>query len=192
VVNNPNGKIGINTNAPTATLHIKGDYTVQPPLRIEGVEETFAWDFDPGYVMLLNTDGYVFKETREDMTSYSDRRLKHDIQPLAPGLSFVKKLQPVEYVFNFAKNGTKTMGFIAQDLQEVMSSEKMDTAAYGMVFVKDKKNGYFGVKYDEMIPILTNAIKEQQTIIEKQQAENAELKALMDSLVKRIEVLEKK
>jgi uncharacterized protein (UPF0264 family) len=88
-------------------------------------------------------------------------------------------------VYNYEKNGTKTMGFIAQDLQEVMNSEKMDPAAYDMVFVKNPKNGYLGVNYDEMIPILTNAIKEQQAIIDKQQQ-------TIDALIKRVEALEKK
>jgi hypothetical protein len=189
--------VGININAPTATLDINGT------LRVRDLPDVTDWanwkdDFaDPRYSYCLTTDGDAQNQSAPSsghvyrtsfyyfIAAYSDRRMKHNIQPLAPGLSFVKKLQPVEFVYNYEKNGTKTMGFIAQDLQEVMKSEKMDPAAYDMVFVKNPKNGYLGVNYDEMIPILTNAIKEQQTIIDKQQQ-------TIEALVKRIEALEKK
>jgi hypothetical protein len=83
-------------------------------------------------------------------TTRSDFNLKDDIFDLKYGLNDVLKLQPVEYTYK--SNGSKQLGFIAQDigtiLPEVVSFEES-----------------MSVNYQAIIPILTKAIQEQQSLI---------------------------
>jgi hypothetical protein len=83
-------------------------------------------------------------------TTRSDYNLKDDIFDIKYGLNDVLKLQPVEYTYK--SNGSKQLGFIAQDigtiLPEVVSFEES-----------------MSVNYQAIIPILTKAIQEQNTLI---------------------------
>jgi hypothetical protein len=96
-------------------------------------------------------------------TTRSDYNLKDDIFDLKYGLNDILQLQPVEYIYK--SNGSKQLGFIAQDigtiLPEVVSFEES-----------------MSVNYQAIIPILTKAIQEQQAQIEtlKQRIINLENK----------------
>jgi len=83
-------------------------------------------------------------------TTRSDYNLKDDIFELKYGLNDILQLKPVEYTYK--SNGSKQLGFIAQDigtiLPEVVSFEES-----------------MSVNYQAIIPILTKAIQEQQTLI---------------------------
>jgi hypothetical protein len=83
-------------------------------------------------------------------TTRSDYNLKDDIFDLKYGLNDVLQLQPVEYTYK--SNGSKQLGFIAQDigtiLPEVVSFEES-----------------MSVNYQAIIPILTKAIQEQNSLI---------------------------
>jgi hypothetical protein len=83
-------------------------------------------------------------------TTRSDYNLKDDIFNIKYGLNDVLKLQPVEYTYK--SNGSKQLGFIAQDigviLPEVVSFEES-----------------MSVNYQAIIPILTKAIQEQNSLI---------------------------
>jgi hypothetical protein len=83
-------------------------------------------------------------------TTRSDYNLKDDIFDIKYGLNDVLQLQPVEYTYK--SNGSKQLGFIAQDigtiLPEVVSFEES-----------------MSVNYQAIIPILTKAIQEQQALI---------------------------
>jgi hypothetical protein len=83
-------------------------------------------------------------------TTRSDYNLKDDIFDLKYGLNDILQLQPVEYTYK--SNGSKQLGFIAQDigtiLPEVVSFEES-----------------MSVNYQAIIPILTKAIQEQQAHI---------------------------
>jgi hypothetical protein len=121
-------------------------------------------------------------------TNASDRRLKHDIKPIGSGLSFVKKLNPVEYVFNTGKGG-KELGFIAQDVQQVMQEENM-SQGYNLVPVM--QGDTLGLNYTQLIPVLTKAIQEQQAVIETQQQTIDSQKQAINALLRRVEALERR
>lgn len=53
-------------------------------------------------------------------TPVSDRRLKHDIQPLTNSGSFIDAMQPRTFVWN--SNNQLAMGFIADELQQVATN----------------------------------------------------------------------
>jgi hypothetical protein len=83
-------------------------------------------------------------------TTRSDYNLKDDIFDIKYGLNDVLQLQPVEYTYK--SNGSKQLGFIAQDigmiLPEIVSFEES-----------------MSVNYQAIIPILTKAIQEQNLLI---------------------------
>lgn len=92
----------------------------------------------------------------------SDARLKHDIQALPEGLAAVLALRPLKYAWNETPSwedaGHLHNGFLAQEVQEVLPSAVYDV------------DGTLRLSYDELIPVLVNAIQEQQRLIEELQA----------------------
>ncbi len=114
-------------------------------------------------------------------TTYSDQRIKSDLQPIADALGLVRRLRPFRYYHHsstfdegklvIASNGTYNYGFIAQELSEVVPEA---------VYVPtDEASDLWGVNYDMLVPILTAAIQQLAQ-------ENAELKQRMATLEKRI------
>jgi hypothetical protein len=103
----------------------------------------------------------------------SDQRIKDDIAPIASSLDVVTKLNPVTYRYkeDWSKDQSVQTGFIAQELL---------TALDGQVYVdgvvqQGGSEGYYSVAYQNIIPILTKAIQEQQQMIETLQAKVAAL-----------------
>lgn len=83
-------------------------------------------------------------------TTRSDYNLKDDIFDLKYGLNDILQLQPVEYTYK--SNGSKQLGFIAQDIGTILPE---------VVSFEDSMS----VNYQAIIPILTKAIQEQQALI---------------------------
>lgn len=87
----------------------------------------------------------------------SDRRLKKEINDLTYGINKVMSLKPVSYKWKNNENGVR-LGFIAQDLNNVI---------HEVVYEGDDQDKTLGVRYSELIPVLTKAIQEQQELIKK-------------------------
>ncbi|NHM06676.1 hypothetical protein G4D82_05545 [Flavobacterium sp. CYK-4] len=126
----------------------------------------------------------------------SDRREKKEIQPLHYGLNQLMQLKPVSFKWNNQQidNGSKHLGFIAQDLKEVLpevvvDSEWIEVEGQGKVW---KKTPLLGVNYAEVIPVLVQSIQEQQAIIEAQKKEIEQQKNLLESVLQRLTELERK
>ncbi|GAB5538394.1 MAG: hypothetical protein Salg2KO_04970 [Salibacteraceae bacterium] len=131
-------------------------------------------------------------------TNSSDRALKTNIQPFNGALDAVKQIGTYNYEYKIDEyahmhlpEGTQ-IGFIAQDIEQtfpyLVSEQKAPTDAAtdekrADVSVEDSFTYYKGVNYIGMIPVLTEAIKEQQAIIEAQQS-------LIESLEARVKALE--
>jgi hypothetical protein len=106
----------------------------------------------------LDVDG-VIRGTA--IIATSDKTLKTNIENISNASQIVAKLigKSYQWTTEFQKetgvdNG-KHYGFLAQDLAEVLPN----------VVMKDE-NGRYGVEYQAIIPILVEAIKEQQTQID--------------------------
>jgi hypothetical protein len=106
-------------------------------------------------------------------TNGSDARIKDDIQPITSSLEVVNKLNPVTFKYkeDWSKDQSVQTGFIAQELQETLKDE---IYIDGLVSTGGE---YLSVAYQNIIPLLTKAIQEQQTIIETLKSDIAELKA---------------
>jgi hypothetical protein len=104
---------------------------------------------------------------------YSDKRLKENIKPITDALNKLKQLNGVYYTQNkFAetfgyKNYHEQVGVIAQEVQEVLP-HVVKLAPFDMDSNKESISGenYLTVQYDKLIPLLIEAIKEQQKLIE--------------------------
>ena len=130
----------------------------------------------------LDVNGSI--EYTGTITDVSDERLKENFIDID---NPIQRLQSIKgYSYNMKNDPSKRRenGVIAQDVQKVFPE---------MVSIIDEENGYLGVSYIQLIPVLLEAIKEQQTIINAQKAElNAlshEMKKLKD-LTLRINELE--
>lgn len=124
----------------------------------------------------------------------SDARDKKNIEELDYGLETLMKLKPVSYEWNHddLNVGTK-LGFVAQDLLEVVpevvvTKEKVENRETGEVTFEEAER--YGVFYDDLIPVLTKAIQEQQGTIEELTAENEELKNRLEDVMDRMDLFE--
>lgn len=101
---------------------------------------------------------------------YSDKRLKKNIEPINSSLNTLLKLKGCKYdlieeaigdslpkdILKDLRRGKK-FGLIAQDVKEVIPE----------IVTQDESTELFSIDYVSLIPILIEAIKEQQTQIEQ-------------------------
>ncbi|WP_129749194.1 tail fiber domain-containing protein, partial [Flavobacterium anhuiense] len=93
-----------------------------------------------------------------NVVNVSDIRLKQNIVPLKYGLKEIMKIEPISYTLKNDATNEIQLGVSAQQMQIVLPE-----------VVEEGKdvNKTLGVHYTEMIPVLINAIKEQQAEIEQ-------------------------
>jgi len=136
----------------------KGGQTYINKARISG-------NFEPtkGYAFNLGSSKAPFKAVYAQklvgqVSKYSDRRLKTNISELPYGLQAVMSLKPSIYHYKNNTEGKQDLGLIAQDLQEVVPE------------VVDESGEFLSVDYTALVPVLIQAIQEQQAIIESQKS----------------------
>ena len=99
----------------------------------------------------------------EISTCSSSLRYKKNVVPFAPGLSFIRQLQPIAY--EWKADGMKDVGFGAEDVA------KIDPR-----FVTYNDKGEVeGIKYDRMSAAFVNAFREQQAQIDSQKTQIEQL-----------------
>ena len=99
-------------------------------------------------------------------TQYSSRRWKHNIKDLDNAMSIIQQLQGVTYTWNEDYGGFEDFGFIAEDVHEILPQ----------VAKKGTDGEVDGVDYGRLTPYLVEAVKEQQSQIQRLQKENGDLK----------------
>ena len=99
--------------------------------------------------------------------SWSDKRLKENIEEIdgEKALALFSKIQPVTYTFR--KSGKEGTGYIAQDL-------KMALDSLGFSGIVEESNGYYGVRYEELIPFRIKAIQELYKRITERKEKNGD------------------
>ncbi|AXE17089.1 hypothetical protein DR864_04735 [Runella rosea] len=107
-------------------------------------------------------------------TITSDRRLKENIKPIANGLAFIKALRPVVYHRTNNLMPDRELGFIAQELQEVMP--QLGITNWGMIRSDDK--GFLTVRYNDLIAPIISAVQEQQTQLDSGKKRRSTLKTI--------------
>jgi hypothetical protein len=114
-------------------------------------------------------------------TSSSDRRLKENIRPTQYGLDTILKLPVHEYNFKNTLVKRNVVGLVAQEvypiLPEVVDKEDDGEKELG------PKDAPWGVSYEEITPVLIQAL---QDLNRKMAKENAELRARLEKLESRL------
>jgi hypothetical protein len=108
--------------------------------------------------------------------SSSDKRDKTDVTNFTAGLSFIEKMQPVTYKWDKrswysddlsvtpdgSKKATETnVGFLAQDVETLEKEIGFANDKNDMLFVNlTEDNERYGMKYERLVTVLVNAVKE--------------------------------
>jgi hypothetical protein len=161
---NSSGYVGINNTNPTYRLDVSGN------VRFTNGSLSITWDgtslcpltsgINLGASALrwsnfFTTYGYF----TYDPVTLSDLNYKTNIVNLTDMNDKLKQLRAVSYQFKTdvagiaidKTNNSTQFGFIAQELKEIFPD-----------MVKQMDNGVLGISYSELIPVLVQALKEQQ------------------------------
>ena len=135
------------------------------------------WSMSGGYPVLYgdNNNFFIGKGTNYvnhifvnqidcySLANHSDKREKANIRLLGNTLNKLKKVNGVKYKYKSEykpktaiSDTTDEFGFIAQDIKEIFPE----------LVKKDSVTGMYSIYYLKMIPIIVEAIKEQQLMIE--------------------------
>jgi len=156
------GQINGNINIHTGNITDGGNINLTPSIS--------------GGLVIVNGSG-TYSGT---WTQASDERFKKNIKPLRNVLQKIEQLEGVSYKYrkhkfpdkNFADG--KQIGLIAQNVEKVFPE-----------LVKTDKDGYKSVAYQNMVAVLIEAVKEQQSSIQELKKEIETLKSsLKDKDVK--------
>lgn len=198
-----NGNVGIGTPGnPSERLHVDGgdvrvnntaNTTIQ--LQAAGVDKGFVqlssnnlrigtYSSNPTANFIVRTNGndqlLIFPSGNAllagTLTQNSDARYKQNIEPLSNSLHKLLQLSGYQYYWktDLKRDAGLQIGLIAQNVESVFPE-----------LVTNDDKGMKSVAYQNLVPVLIEAVKEQQGIIQKQQT-------TIDDLAKRIEKLELK
>jgi len=105
----------------------------------------------------------------------SSERFKKNISPLEYGLDAVLKIKPVKYQYNFEKSGLYTIGFIAEEVSEVIP-EVVSHQNENHKVVSREEGIPVSMDYSKMSAVLVNAVKEQHSKVQVLKSNNEALK----------------
>ena len=111
----------------------------------------------------IATSGPIW--SKYDVTAYSDRRVKTNIEVIPDALEKVKKLSGYTFNRTDTKHEVKQTGVIAQEVMEVLPEA-----------VNGDDEGGYSVAYGNMVGMLIEAVKELSAKVDVQQAEIDRLK----------------
>jgi len=145
----------------------------------------FYSDYDMSTIVASINDGDTNMRGYYDIIAYaSDRRLKENVKVIDNAIDKVKQLTGMTYNWNsvgaqygWSPSSEREAGVFAQDVQAVLP-EAVKLAPFDSELGKSKSGeNFLTVKYEKIVPLLIEAIKEQQIQIE-------ELKGQLDGITK--------
>jgi hypothetical protein len=146
---------GLHINGASVSIRAKDTQNVSSPIEIKLASST------DGSGSFIVTGG--LKATGEITSSYSDQRLKKDITPITGALDKIMSISGYSFRSNekAAELGVGSaevqIGLIAQEVEAVLPELVTNSAI----------EGYKTVRYDKLVSVLVNAIKEQQQMIDE-------------------------
>jgi hypothetical protein len=190
---NENGDVNMGTRLQMGPITIERDNNFS--INFLEINSNFIPNNDDEFVLGAPSNRWLRVYSANGVTSTSDRRLKKNIKNLIYGLSEVLQMQPVSFNWKNKNDPDTKLGLIAQDLQslipEVVNSHIWEKDETTGVLTK-KELDRLGVYYSDLIPVLINAIKEQNKIIESQGEALKASNTNYEALLSRIEQLESK
>ncbi|MEL7532549.1 MAG: tail fiber domain-containing protein [Bacteroidota bacterium] len=178
VFDNDQRRLGINTNSPSTSLHIRKSGS-DLPLRIENLSRTSYYNT----VLTISTNGYVYK--RNGAYFSSDLRFKKEVNPIEDPLVHLLQLRGVSYYFRFAEQSDmdwpsqQQMGVIAQEVEQVYP-----------YLVSTDEAGYKAVNYLALSALLIESVKEMHQEKEALADELHQLQNQYQDLADRLKALE--
>lgn len=198
-------RVGIGTTTPVAALHVKSEGGV---INIEGTTHCYTQYYPLGtaagrkaFIGIPNANSSTFTVANENASgtlalvgnsvqvfgnfiNTSDARDKKNVRELGDALSLIEKLRGVRFEWSMSGDEGMLMpkgeqiGFLAQEVEGVLPE-----------LVADGSNGHKGVSYVGLVPLLTEAIKQQQMQRTADRAEIERLGVQNDAKQKEIEEL---
>jgi len=106
----------------------------------------------------ISLRGNVFATGNITAFASSDKRLKDNIIPITKSLDKINKLSGYEFDWNDKQTSFKghDIGLLAQEVQEVYPE-----------LVGEQNTGYLGVRYEKLVPLLVQGIKELTQRVEE-------------------------
>lgn len=184
----------------TAQATLSGGSTAGGWYRSTGQFGWYSQDYGGGIYMIdttwIRTYGskalYVANEiaaTGNITAYYSDQRLKENLKVIPNALDTVKSWTGYTYNANVVAQSfgydpeKKEIGLLAQDVQRT-TPEAVEQAPFDRHAVKGKSltgKNYLTLKYDRLVPVLVEAIKEQDVQIQELKAQ---VQALLEAMKK--------
>jgi len=168
-----NGNVGIKTTGTlTRNLTVNGEVQITSTstpdwasafMTTVSSKDASAYDLHSNYynqdVFYVVGEGYLW--CRLGSYTGSDINMKEDIKDIASPLNLVTQLHGVTYKYKDDKEADKTklnkrMGLIAQEVEKIVPE-----------VVKEMKDGSKAIAYNDLIGLLVEGMKEQQTQIEE-------------------------
>jgi hypothetical protein len=137
----------------------------------------------PGTLLEVNGDAHVKSNLTVDndltvsgtifgtVMDPSTRRLKKNIRPLHNAIETIKKLNGVSY--KWKESGRSDIGVIAEEVDKVLPE----------VVGHNEKGQAVGVHYNRLTSVLIEAVKAQQSQLDRQQKQIAEQQKRIDQLL---------
>ncbi|MES2774928.1 MAG: tail fiber domain-containing protein [Bacteroidota bacterium] len=154
--------ITTSTNVGEAAVSFKNQSFLSPNKKwITGLNQAsnFRWDYDAAFVggaaMVLDTTGDL--TIQGNLTQSSDERLKEHIRPIQNALEKIQLLNGYQYNWKpeLQKDKKEQIGLLAQNVEAILP-QLVTTDAEGMK----------SVAYQNLVPVLIEAIKELKKEIE--------------------------
>ncbi|MDG1822829.1 MAG: tail fiber domain-containing protein [Flavobacteriaceae bacterium] len=169
------------------TTTIAGDLNVNSDKKVFFGNQSFIEGAVSGTVLILNSNNNIlfrpggtttvnFEPNGDaifngDVKVTSDKRLKANIISLGSTLAKLLQIDGKTYTMKKDENKKQKIGVLAQDIEKVFPE------------LVSESNGVKSVNYQGLVPVLINALKEQDTKLNKQQTEIDELKAIVTKLI---------
>jgi hypothetical protein len=151
---NDTGSISIRGSSSTVasmSFHRTGAYAINMGLGTDNVFRIGGWSASNN---CLQMDGSGNLTMLNNVTAYSDARLKTDIVKIENALDKVQQLNG--YTYTRTDTGSKQTGVIAQEVMKVLPEVVMGS-----------EDTHYSVAYGNMVGLLIEAMKEQQAQIDE-------------------------
>ena len=119
----------------------------------------------------LETDGILWLtgtsiRSSTSISNVSDRRKKNTIQyDVEKYLPIFNALSPASFYYNEHDCGKRHLGFIAQDVEEAMTSAGITHSEFAPLDIRE--DGFYGLRYEEFIPLLVAKVQQLDTKIKE-------------------------
>jgi hypothetical protein len=157
----------------TSTNQYWYTYSLPNPSDVDYATFSFNYNYGSGVNQPLTIYGNGDAALNGDLYESSDQRLKKNLAPLTGILSRISQLKAYTYDWiDPSKSKSQQIGLIAQEVEKVFPQ-----------LVKEHE-GTKTVSYSHMVPVLLQAIKEQQAQIDELQSTKNEVKELKQQVEK--------